>query len=262
MNRLVSIKISHYNEQARWALDFAGIPFIEHGYMPILHGPAVAIAVGFSGKGDRVSTRFSTPVLTRKGQPPLTDSREIMRFAHGELAAREQGPGLGFDDLAVQQWVDHFHDKLGPHTRRAGYGFGLQELSVLRRLGWANVGPWQARLFAVVAPIGRALIRRSLGVTPEGAAKSADKVREQFRHVGKHLATREFLEGGRFSAADISFASLAAPSLLVQPEEGYGAVFPRLDEGPPAARAFAEELRAMPAGIFAMRMFREYRRRR
>ena len=259
MNRLVSIRISHYNEQARWALDRAGVQYVEHGYMPILHFLPVLWTVGRAGQKDRVSSRFSTPVFTRPGAPPLCDSRAIMRFAHAQMTARAPGFGLGFETAEVAGWVDHLHDRLGPHTRRAGYGFGLEDLAVLRRLARANVGPWQARLFAVVAPIGRAIIRRSLGVTPERAARSADRVREQFREVGERLGTRDFLVDDRFSAADIAFAALAAPSLLVQPAEGYGAVFPTLAEGPPAAWAFADELRAMPAGVYAMRMFREFR---
>ena len=258
VKRLISIKISHYNEQARWALDLARVPYVEEPYMPILHFLPVMMAVGFSGKWDRVSTRFSTPVLVESGATPVCDSREIMRLAHREMLAR--GEGLRIDDPEVDVYIQRFHDHLGPHTRRAGYGFGLENLSVLRRLAWVNVGPWQARLFAVVAPFGRFAIRKSLGVTPESAARSADKVRAMFRDVGEILSAQEFIAGKTFSAADISFSALSAPSLLVQPDEGYGAAFPTLAESPAGARAFADELRGTVAGKHAIRMFGQFRR--
>ena len=65
--------------------------------------------------------------------------------------------------------------------------------------------------------------------------------------------------GERFSAADLTFASLAAP--VVIPEE-YGIPLPPLPQLPPGLAAVVEEMRATPAGAFALRMFKEERRPR
>lgn len=260
MNRLVTIKFSHYNEQARWALDFAGEPYAERGYMPLFHMAGVAVTAGLGGRKDGVSSKFSTPVLVRPGVPSMHDSREIMQFAHQQLKGRGQSLGLGLENPEVLRWVEHFHDELGPHTRRAGYGFGLESAAILRRLAWKNVGKVQAFLFAMASPFIRVGIVRSLGATPARAVRSADKVRAVFVAVGDRLGSQPFLAGSEFSAADLSFAALAAPSLLVQPHEGYGAVFPTVEEAPTLARELALELRASVAGKHAMRMFREFRK--
>ena len=68
---------------------------------------------------------------------------------------------------------------------------------------------------------------------------------------------RPFLLGDRLTAADLSFAALAAPVLL--PAE-YGVPMPALDETPAALQEVIRELRGTPAGAFALRLYRAHRR--
>jgi len=67
---------------------------------------------------------------------------------------------------------------------------------------------------------------------------------------------REFLVGRVFTAADLSFASLAAPVLV--PFE-YGASLPSLEELPAAVVELASEFRATAAGDFGLRLYRDHR---
>jgi len=46
------------------------------------------------------------------------------------------------------------------------------------------------------------------------------KVEEEFEYVAELLHGKRYLLGDRFTAADITFACMAAPALLVQPDEG------------------------------------------
>lgn len=59
-----------------------------------------------------------------------------------------------------------------------------------------------------------------------------------------------------YCAADLSFASLAAP-LLLPPQ--YGAPLPSLERLPSAAVELIKELRATTAGEFGLRLYREHR---
>ena len=78
-----------------------------------------------------------------------------------------------------------------------------------------------------------------------------------FDAVGERLADgRPFLVGERFSRADLSFAALAAPVLM--PDQ-YGIPLPKLHELPAAWAEDIADLRAHPAGAFALRMFADYR---
>ena len=71
------------------------------------------------------------------------------------------------------------------------------------------------------------------------------------------MCIRDSLTGDEITAADLSFAAMAAPSLM--PEEGHPTDYPDLSElTPPVAEAM-RELRAHPAGEYALRMYREER---
>jgi glutathione S-transferase len=78
-----------------------------------------------------------------------------------------------------------------------------------------------------------------------------------FDAVAARLADgRRFLVGDRFSAADLTFAALAAPIVL---PAGYGSPLPPLSALPAAMVCEVERLRAHPAGGFATRMYAEER---
>jgi glutathione S-transferase len=101
-------------------------------------------------------------------------------------------------------------------------------------------------------------IDRYLDVSPATAAKSEEAVRTVFDQVAQRLEDgRAYLCGDRFTAADLTFASLAAP-MLMPPE--YGVPLPQPEELPTDMAATIRELRAHPAGTHALAMFREERR--
>jgi glutathione S-transferase len=100
-------------------------------------------------------------------------------------------------------------------------------------------------------------MKRAMRIDAAGAERSRAALRAVFDSVNERLRDgRSFLVGARFSAADLTFAALAAPVLL--PAE-YPAPFPALREFPVAFREVAEALRAEPAGAFGLRMYREHR---
>ena len=67
---------------------------------------------------------------------------------------------------------------------------------------------------------------------------------------------RRFLLGDGFTAADLTFAALAAPMLL---PSGYGSPLPPPDAMPPVMAQEVYRLRAHPAGQFADRLYAEER---
>jgi glutathione S-transferase len=80
-----------------------------------------------------------------------------------------------------------------------------------------------------------------------------------FDAVADRLADgRRRLVGDRLTAADLTFAALAA-AVLMPPE--YSVPLPQPDELPAAMAATVRELREHPAGAYALELFRTERAR-
>jgi glutathione S-transferase len=104
----------------------------------------------------------------------------------------------------------------------------------------------------------REVMRRAMNITPAAAERSRHRVQAAFDKVAGLLADgRPFLVGARLSAADVSFASLAAP--VIAPPE-YGGPLPPLADFPREAVDGIMAFRDHPAGRFALRVYREHRR--
>ena len=244
--KLIGIAFSHYVEKARWALDRYGVEYDDARYMPTFHFPAVVWSTrGRGGRSDRVSTRFSTPLLLLDDGRRLQDSSDIVRWASDTYGTPET---TLYPAPEVAQFEAYVSAELGPHSRRAVYNQGLADPLLMRRIAERNVGPAQARLFGALFPLCRQAIVRGLRVTPEGAARSVVRARKVFDEVEARRAGGRFVLGDRFTAADLAFACMAAPLLMPSPEYGYAATLPALDECRPRrwrlSRGSARTLRA------------------
>jgi glutathione S-transferase len=246
--RLITIPPSHFCEKARWALDRAGLPFEEEPHPPGLHFLPCRRAGG--GR--------TTPILvTDLGVFP--DSTDILHF----VDSRSDGVPPLFPDDPVQragvvQLEDLFDEKLGPHTRRLAYFHLLGDRELVRKTVLDGTGNGARLVFKMMQPGIVAMMRKGMRIDAEGAERSLTSIREVFGQVNDRLASgREFLVGGRFTAADLTFAALAAPVLLPR---DYGGPLPSLDELSDEVLALIDEMRSTPAGDFALRMYRDYRR--
>lgn len=242
--RFITIPLSHYCEKARWALDRTGLPYREEAHIPLLHRWATRRASG-----------GTVPVLV-DGDQCFVDSTAILRHADshsgGALYPRDARQRGEVDTL-----VDRFDKELGPHTRRWAYAQLLDDTALLRRVWARGVPRGEARLLPIALPVARRLVRAGYRVTPENGQRSIERVRQVFREIDARLEDgRSFLVGNRFTAADLSFAALAAP-VLFPPD--CRAVLPTLDEVPQAMREKVLRLRASAAGRFALHLYRQER---
>jgi glutathione S-transferase len=244
---LITVPLSHYCEKARWALDRVKLPYREEPHAPLLH---------------RIATRRNdggtVPVLVH-GSSRFIDSTDIL--VHADAASG--GDLLYPHDAALRREVDaleeQFDTQLGPHTRRWAYQQLLPHTQLLSAL-WSGEAPQvEAILVRVGAPLVRRLVRAAYKITPESAQRSLDRVRNVFSDVDKRLSDgRRFLTGDCFTAADLTFAALAAPVLF--PAE-CRAVLPALDSAPGPMREEVLRFRGTVAGCFALRLFAQERGR-
>jgi glutathione S-transferase len=253
--RLITIRISHFNERARWALDRFELEYEEEPYMPLFHYAAVArVTHGRGGQVDRHSSRFSTPVLVADNGRVLCDSALIVRWASDSFGTPATTLYPASQRGAIEQFEDRARDQLGPHTRRVAYSIAFSNPALLASLAERNVGALQARAFRYAAPVVIAAIRRGLHVDERSAA-SLDKVRGFLDEVASGLGTQRYLFGERFTAADLTLSALLAPLLLPSRAEGFAATLPELDELSESSAALVREVREHPVGRFCLRMF-------
>jgi glutathione S-transferase len=246
---LITIPISHYCEKARWALDRAGISYRERPHLQVVHWIPVARAGG----------NKTAPVLIW-GERVLAESADIVAAADARSAPeRRLFPEDPAEAAEVRALAHDFDQRLGPEGRRWMY-FNLRgRRDIAIAYACTGVPGWQRRALPVVYPLAARIIDRYLDITPAAAAHSETEVRAVFDQVAQRLADgRPYLCGERFSAADLTFASLAA-SVLMPPE--YGVPLPQPEELPAVMATTVRELRDHPAGAHALAMFRQERGR-
>ena len=244
----ITIPLSHYCEKARWALDRVSLPYREKPHVPLLHRLATKRPHGGG----------TVPVLIH-GRNRFTDSTDILVYADKVGG----GDVLYPHDAALHREVDaleeQFDTQLGPHTRRWAYAQLLEQEKLLRSVWSRNVPRLEAALVPMITPLARRLVRAAYRITPESGQRSLERVQYIFRQVGERLGDgRRFLVADRLTAADLTFAALAAPVLL--PDE-CRAVSPALDAVPVAMREEVLRLRDTDAGRFVLRLFADERGR-
>lgn len=186
----------------------------------------------------------------------FAESTDILQWADRRASpSRKLYPESCRDEVRALE--DQFDQTLGPASRRWVYAQFLTRRPAMIKMASQRVPRWQAKLAPVwVGPFSR-LIRRYLRIDSAGVARSLDRIDEIFKQVGDMLADdRPYLVGKQFTAADLTFAALAAPLIL---PEGYGATLPTLDEMPEMTRMQIQRWRAHPAGAFALEIYRRHR---
>jgi len=98
---------SHFNEKARWALDFKRVPHIRHSLVPGFHVPTVR----------RMTGKTHVPVLQLNGATIDDSTRiiEVLERAYPEPALYPADPA---EQRRALELEDYFDEELGPYIRR------------------------------------------------------------------------------------------------------------------------------------------------
>lgn len=243
--KMTSIGPSHYCEKARWALDLAGFSYTDDPHAPFFHVPYVKLAGGKS----------STPIL-KTPNGVLTDSTDILQWIQDQQASKWR-PYPEDNNAKIRELEDEFDEVLGPHTRRLAYHHLLpnRELA-LQTIGGKNPN-FEIKVINALYDQCVNVMRKGMRIDDEGAARSIVKVDEVFERVAQRISDgREYLMNDTLTAADVTFAALAAPLLL---PEKYSWPLPTVENAPASYRDLVSKLRAHPAGQFAMRIYEQHR---
>jgi glutathione S-transferase len=207
---------SHYNEKARWALDFKRIPHERHTLIPGFHFRKIK----------RLTGQTTVPVLVLDGEAVFDSTRIIERLERlrPDPPLYPADPGERRRALALEEFFD---EELGPHIRRAAFHAILPFPDYVVGFFAGEAGLAQRVAFRAALSALRPLIARTLTIDDTTAALGRRKTAEALDRLESELGPSGYLVGDRFTVADLTAAALFAP--LVRPRE-----FPyRVPEPPP-----------------------------
>jgi glutathione S-transferase len=193
------------------------------------------------------------------GTPPVLDTVRKMIDRFDPLASPDTRLlGDGSDRAAIEADWTLFNATLGGATAAFAYYHLLPHRAIMIRPLSEGTPVYEVAAVRIAYPLFAALLRALLKLSPQSAEAALAQIRSVVAAVDARLADRRrYLVGDRFSLSDMAFANALGP--LVLPAE-YGGPLPTLAEMPPTLQAAVEEMRAHPAGQFALRIYREHRR--
>jgi glutathione S-transferase len=201
----------------------------------------------------RAGGHGTTPVLVTE-HGTFAGSEWIVRYADLHL---EEDQRLFTGDPEVETLSRHLDDGLGPDGRRMIYAHMLPRPELMLPYNDQGVPAWEDKAIRALYALAHRWARRHLEIRSLDDDRA--KVLAAFDAIAARLADgRPYLTGERFTAADLTFACLAAAAVL--PPE-YGVTLPQPDQLPGPVREDVERFRAHPAGIYALVLFANLRRK-
>jgi glutathione S-transferase len=200
------LKVSHYNEKARWALDYKEVRHLRRAAMP---GPHREIAAELTGGS-------TFPVLLLNGEA-IGDSTRI-------IAALERcypvPPLYPLDPSARQRALeieDFFDEQLGPHTRLLAIHYMLPDAGLMLGAFVPDLKGFRRLSARTIFPLVRRRVVSDFGIDDRRVALAHEQLRVAGRRFNAELQASGYLVGETFTVADLTLASLLAP--LVAPEQ-------------------------------------------
>jgi len=272
--RLVTIGVSHFCEKSRWALDLLeakpGSPYYytEDPHCPGFHSFASLPACGYATS--------QTPMIVMKD-----DASGDAKTVHPSDAINKLlMPELYHSDNAsvaaeIEELEQDFGKRVGATARCFAYHHILSDLKTPEGLSsvtqlCANpsiVSKVENRLFSNMLDkgLGKGILK-SMSITAESAAASEESLRNVFAEVsqrleesgGDYIMDKKGQPSLGFTAADLTFAALAAP--VIVPKQ-LGAVYPEevLQKLPAPYQTLQNELRQTTAGKHVVNMYSKHR---
>jgi glutathione S-transferase len=234
---------SHYNEKARWALDYKRIPHVRRAVTPGLQELTAR----------RLGAGRTVPILRLDGRT-IGDSTRIIE----EIERRWPEPPLYPSDPEERRRAleveEYFDEACGPALRRVLFNDNLTEPEKFLGIFCGPDHPYLGLLKAL-SPVLAPVVKRRWA-QPERVAHSRDVVRAALRKVEADAGPAGYLVGDSFTVADLTAASMLG-LIVVPPEFPYIKLHP--DERAAQFREFRASLRDWPGFRWVEDMYARHR---
>ena len=234
---------SHFNEKARWALDYKRVPHIRHSLVPGFHVPLVK----------RMTGKTHVPVLKLNGET-ISDSSSIIEAverAFPEPALYPADPDQRRRALALEEYFD---EELGPYIRRWIFHIILPYPAFVRAAFVSHASPATQLAHRAMSPLVGAVMRRQMNINPASAEVAREKTLAAMDRLEHELQPSGYLVGDRFTVADLTAAALLSP-LVRPPEFPYKAAEPL----PAPFAKIRESASTHPAFRWTLQTYRQHR---
>jgi glutathione S-transferase len=218
------LKVSNYNEKARWALDYKRVPHRRRAAVP--------------GRHDRVAKRLSggvtLPVLVFNGTA-IGDSTKIIEALERRFPDPPLYPADPDERRRALELEDFFDEELGPYVRLLFLHLTLPEPRLMLGAFMPDLKGLRLRLAVASFPAIRRRVTGQFGIAERSVAAARDKIRAAGERFRAELQPSGYLAGDAFSVADLSLAALVSPAVAPpqfpypQPQHDHRALDPLRD---------------------------------
>lgn len=241
---LVQFPYSHYNEKARWVLDFKGIVHRRRNLMP---GPHMRTMRKLTGQTAVPALRFSDEVV--HGSDRIIDVLEA-RFSDPALYPAD--PAERSRALEIQTWFD---DKVAPAVRAANFADSIAAKGYIARMFSEGQSAPMRLLHRAMFPAIARLIAKGYKIDdPSRMERARETTRDGLEFVVANAGLDGYLVGDRFSVADLSAAAILA--VTANPPDS---TMTRPEPRPPGAVVWMERWSGHEGVAWVLDMYKRHR---
>jgi glutathione S-transferase len=244
---LITFPPSLDSELARFLLSHYGVrhfeqrhTFIFSFFATLWHAQTFIFPVLYSDTFKLIGPRPISEYFDTRGGPTL-----------------ELWPSLQDQKRQAEADWNQFNDTLAFASAKFAYFYLLPHRDLMIEPLTQGAPDFEVKAVTRAYSVFAGLLSTALGLSQKKADESLAQIRTVFVSVDARLADgRKFLVGDRLSISDLAFAVAAAPVLL---PAKYGGPIPPYEQMPAAIQSAVSEMRAHPAGAYALRIYKEYR---
>jgi glutathione S-transferase len=200
------LKVSNYNEKARWALDYKGVPHVRRAVLPGRHRKVARELSGGS----------TLPILVLHGEAIGDSTLIIAALEH----LRPHPPLYPSDPRArrrVLDLEDFFDEELGPYARLLAVHHTMRDPSLMISMFVPDISRGRKLVSRATFPLVRRRVIAQFGIDDHTVENAYEKVRAAGERFQAELQPNGYLDEGGFGVADLTLAALVAP--VVAPRE-------------------------------------------
>jgi glutathione S-transferase len=236
------LAMSHYNEKARWALDWKRVRHTRRATVPGVHAVVASRLAGSS----------TFPIL-QIGDAVFADSTDIIAALDERWPARPLIPSDPIERQRALELEERFDTFLARAVRSLVYQHLLGDPALSAK--FLSVGGGRGREFAMrlAQPVMAPQMRKLFRVPPVGDQRPLETVIAEVENLGRLTSGRTFLVGNSFSVADLSAAAFLAPFVCLD------AMPISLPTPPQSLQSISRRIAAMPGGQWAAATYGSFR---